>query len=224
MSLELGTRLDAYEILRLLGAGGMGEVYLARELRLEREVALKLFPHELTKDTHRVARFEQEARAASALSHPNICTIFALGEAADGRQFIAMEYVDGHTLRQRLSTGRVTVRETVDFAVQIVSGVAAAHSRLIVHRDLKPDNVIVRQDGLVKIVDFGLAKLLVSSAGSSASTTAMAHTHAGSVVGTVSYMSPEQARGQEVDGRTDVWSVGVMLYEMVAGQVPFEQR
>ena len=159
MPLGPGSRLDAYELLQPLGAGGMGEVWLATELRLGRKLALKLLPSDLTRDPARVSRFEQEARAASALSHPNVCTILALGETPDGQHYIAMEYVDGETLRKRIAGGRHTIREAVDIAVQIASALAAAHAAGIVHRDIKPENVIVRPDGFVKVLDFGLAKL-----------------------------------------------------------------
>src|SRR6188768_958246 len=154
-----GARLDAYEIVRPLGSGGMGEVWLVTEVRLGRKVALKVLPAELTRDPLRVQRFEQEARAASALNHPNVCTIHALGETADGQHYIAMEYVEGETLRQRLSTSRLTIRESLDITRQVAAALSAAHGAGIVHRDVKPENVMLRPDGLVKVLDFGLAKL-----------------------------------------------------------------
>jgi serine/threonine protein kinase/Tol biopolymer transport system component len=222
MALQPGTNLGPYEILSLIGAGGMGEVYLAREIRLGRRVALKVLPAEFTADPQRIVRFEQEARSASALSHPNICTIFALGELPDGRRFIAMEYIDGHTLRHRLTAERVSLREALDISSQIASGVSAAHTLGIIHRDLKPENVLIRPDGLVKVVDFGLAKLALARESEGGGTTYLdAKTDPGSAVGTIAYMSPEQARAQEVDARTDTWSLGVLLYEMVAGRSPF---
>jgi eukaryotic-like serine/threonine-protein kinase len=221
MPLGPGSRLDAYELLQPLGAGGMGEVWLATELRLGRKLALKLLPSDLTRDPARVSRFEQEARAASALSHPNVCTILALGETPDGQHYIAMEYVDGETLRKRIAGGRHSIREAVDIAVQIASALVAAHAAGIVHRDIKPENVIVRPDGFVKVLDFGLAKLAPAASSAVESTPTAFCTDAGTVVGTVAYMSPEQARGQQVDFRTDIWSAGVVLYEMVAGRSPF---
>ena len=159
MALEPGARLDAYEIVRPLGAGGMGEVWLATELRLGRKVALKILPADLTRDPARVQRFEQEARAASALNHPNVCTIHALSETSDGQHYIAMEYVEGETLRQRLSTTGLSIREALDIAIQVAAALSAAHVAGIVHRDIKPENVMLRPDGFVKVLDFGLAKL-----------------------------------------------------------------
>jgi Tol biopolymer transport system component len=223
MPLEPGARLDAYEIVRPLGSGGMGEVWLATEVRLGRKVALKLLPADVTRDASRVMRFEQEARAASGLSHPNVCTIHALGETPDGLRYIAMEYVEGETLRQRLATTRVSIRAALDIAIQVAAALSAAHASGIVHRDIKPENVMVRPDGFVKVLDFGLAKLAPSPAevAGADSTRLALKTEAGVVVGTAAYMSPEQARGQEVDARTDIWSLGVLLYETVAGRSPF---
>jgi serine/threonine-protein kinase len=223
MPLEPGVRLDAYEIVRPLGSGGMGEVWLATEVRLGRKVALKLLPSDLTREASRVLRFEQEARAASALNHPNVCTIHALGETPDGLRYIVMEYVEGETLRERLSTTRLTIPTALEIAMQVAAALGAAHAAGIVHRDLKPENVMVRPDGLVKVLDFGLAKLAPAGAdvASAAATRTGLKTEAGVVVGTATYMSPEQARGQEVDARSDIWSLGVLLYEMVAGRSPF---
>ena len=222
MALQPGTTLGPYEIVSLLGVGGMGEVYLAREVSLGRNVALKVLPSDFTHDVHRVARFEQEARSASALSHPNICTIYALGELSDGRRFIAMEHVAGETLRHRLTTSRLAVREAVDIGTQIAAALSAAHSAGIVHRDIKPENVMLRPDGFVKVLDFGLAKLTVpSDSAATASTQTAFRTDAHTVLGTIAYMSPEQARGQQVDARSDVWALGVVLYEMAAGHSPF---
>jgi Tol biopolymer transport system component len=221
MPIGPGSRLDAFEIVALLGSGGMGEVWLARDLKLERQVALKVLPPDLTQDPSRVARFQQEARAASALNHPNVCTIYALGETPDGQQFIAMEYVEGDTLRQGPAGRPVTLGLALDVAVQIASALTAAHAAGVVHRDLKPENVMLRPDGIVKVLDFGLAKLMSALDAKGQSTLTAFRTDAGRVVGTVDYMSPEQARGQIVDARTDVWSLGVLLYEMVAGRTPF---
>src|SRR5918994_5367813 len=212
MSLVPGTRLDNYEIVRALGAGGMGEVWLAKDLRLERHVALKLLPLDLTSDPTRVKRFEQEARAASALNHPNVCTIHALGVADDGRHYIAMEYVEGQTLRERLTRGALKRKEMLDIAIQIASALTAAHAAGVVHRDLKPENVVLRPDGFVKVLDFGLAKLVAVESDPTIPTRTVLHTDLGTAVGTVSYMSPEQARGERVDARTDVWALGVVLY------------
>ena len=199
----------------------MGEVYLAKDLRLERQVALKLLPRDLTADPTRVKRFEQEARAASALNHPNVCTIHALGVAADGRHFIAMEYVEGQTLRERFVRGSLKRRESFDIAIQIASALTAAHASGIIHRDLKPENVVLRPDGFAKVLDFGLAKLVATESDPELATRTVLHTDAGTAVGTVAYMSPEQARAEYVDVRTDIWAVGVVLYEMVAGRRPF---
>jgi serine/threonine protein kinase len=223
MALGPGSRLDTYEIVRPLGSGGMGEVWLATEVRLGRKVALKVLPPDLTRDPVRVHRFEQEARAASALNHPNVCHIYALGETGDGQHYIAMEYVEGETLRQRLSTSRLTIRESLDIAIQVAAALSTAHAAGIVHRDIKPENVMLRPDEFVKVLDFGLAKLApaaLETAGGERTHTVL-KTDAGTVVGTAAYMSPEQARGQPVDARTDIWSLGVLLYEMVAGRSPF---
>jgi eukaryotic-like serine/threonine-protein kinase len=218
-----GSRLDAYEIVRPLGSGGMGEVWLATEVRLGRKVALKVLPSDLTRDPLRVQRFEQEARAASALNHPNVCTIHALGQTSDSQHYIAMEYVEGETLRQRLATTRQSIREALDVAIQVAAALSAAHSAGVVHRDIKPENVMLRPDGFVKVLDFGLAKLAPAApdiTGADTTRTVL-KTEAGMVVGTTAYMSPEQARGQEVDARTDIWSLGVLLYEIVARRLPF---
>ena len=204
MPLSPGSRLDAYDIVRPLGSGGMGEVWLATEMRLGRKVALKVLPADLTRDPLRVDRFEQEARAASALNHPNVCTIHALGETADGQHYIAMEYVEGETLRRRLSNGQLSIREALDIAIQVAAALSAAHAAGVIHRDIKPENVMLRPDGLVKVLDFGLAKLAPSPteiAGADTTRTVL-KTEIGLVVGTTTYMSPEQARGQEVDART----------------------
>jgi eukaryotic-like serine/threonine-protein kinase len=221
MSVGPGSRLDAYEIIRPIGSGGMGEVWLATETRLGRHVALKVLPADLTRDASRVRRFEQEARAASALNHPNVCTIFALGETNDGERYIAMEYVEGETLRRRLTTSRPSLREAIDIAIQVAAALSVAHAAGIAHRDIKPENVMLRPDGVVKVLDFGLAKLAPLAPEGTDTTRLDVHTDAGTVVGTAAYMSPEQARGQQVDARTDIWSLGVLLYELVAGRSPF---
>ena len=217
MLLAPETELGPFEIVRLLGVGGMGEVYAARDRQLSRSVALKVLRADLA-EPHRHARFEREALAASALNHPNTCHTYSRGETADGRPYIAMEYVDGETLDQRL-VEPLSLPDALDIAIQIASALTAAHSAGIVHRDIKPGNVIVRPDRLVKVLDFGLAKLVRSPTaftrhGPTQST-------AESFVGTPGYMSPEQARGHAVDARTDVWALGVLLYEMVAHRPPF---
>ena len=211
----IGSEISHYKILSLLGRGGMGEVYLAQDTRLGRNVALKLLPIEFTRDHERVQRFRQEARAASALNHPNIITIFAIDEV-DGTHFIATEFIDGITLRQRLSDSTMNTNEAIDVALQIAYALAEAHAAGIIHRDIKPENVMVRRDGIVKVLDFGLAKLNASPEGLQSF-----QTEAGKVMGTPSYMSPEQIRGMAVDTRSDIFSLGVVLYEMVAGRVPF---
>src|SRR5437667_6224897 len=221
----VGQRIAHYEILALLGSGGMGEVYLAQDVKLGRKVALKLLPTLFTRDEDRLRRFEQEARAASALDHPNVCVIHEVGETADGRHFIVMEYVDGVTLRQHTTETRIKLGEGFDIAVQIASALTAAHAAGIVHRDIKPENIMLRRDGYVKVLDFGLAKLIERRAAqvdTDAPTAAKVKTDPGTVMGTVSYMSPEQARGKEVDARSDIFSLGVVLYELVAGRAPFE--
>ena len=218
-----GQRVSHYEVLCLVGEGGMGEVYLARDTALGRRVALKLLPDYFVRDESRMRRFKQEARAASVLNHPNVCVIHEVGET-DGRPFIAMEYVEGPTLRQRLAKGPLAPREAVDIAVQIADALTAAHDAGIIHRDIKPENVVLRPDGYIKVLDFGLAKLSDRPEGfdSQTATTLLRTSTPGLVMGTVAYMSPEQARGVSVDNRTDIWSLGVVLYEMLSGRVPFE--
>ncbi|MFY9610461.1 MAG: protein kinase [Blastocatellia bacterium] len=226
MSKELqpNTMLSHYRIVSRIGAGGMGEVYLAEDVRLGRKVALKILNADLTKHEDRVRRFEQEARAASALSHPNILTIFDIGTEVS-THFIATEYIDGPTLRSLLTRARMKLGEVLDVALQAAGALAAAHAAGIIHRDIKPENIMVRADGLVKVLDFGLAKLIETQAPSTdsvARTIARANTDPGTVMGTAAYMSPEQARGQSVDARTDIFSLGVVIYEMIAGRAPFE--
>ena len=219
----LGQKIGHYQIVSLLGVGGMGEVYLAEDTLLERRVALKVLATELRDKKEQLQRLEQEARAASALNHPNILTIYEIGEAND-THYIAAEYVGGETLRECLNRDRFTVSETLDIAIQIVSALETAHQAGIVHRDVKPENVILRKDGLVKLLDFGIAKLAQGPIGdleTEALTQALVKTDPGMVLGTVGYMSPEQVRGQIVDGRADEWSLGVMLYEMLTGRLPF---
>ncbi|HKP85319.1 MAG TPA: protein kinase [Blastocatellia bacterium] len=217
-------QISHYRILNKLGAGGMGEVYLAEDVSLRRKVALKLLSAEFTRNEDRLRRFEQEAQAASALNHPNILTIYAVGHQ-DGAHFIATEYIEGETLRHRLLRERVTVREALDIAVQVASALSASHQAGIIHRDIKPENIMIRPDGYVKVLDFGLAKLTEQPSASSdtqAPTIAKANTDPGTIMGTINYMSPEQARGRVTDARSDIFSLGVVVYEMVAGRPPFE--
>lgn len=224
MSLSPGTRLGPYEIRSKIGEGGMGEVYLAHDLRLDRKVALKTLPAELASDHDRMRRFTQEAYAASALNHPNIITIYEMGDEG-GCHFIVNEFIDGITLRQHLSGGPIDVQKVLNIAIQIAGALEEAHAAGIIHRDIKPENVMIRRNGHVKVLDFGLAKLTEASRSeepdTEAITRAMAQTEAGVVVGTWQYMSPEQARGKAIDVRTDIWSLGVVMYEMAAGRPPF---
>jgi serine/threonine protein kinase len=224
-------RIGHYRIIGRLGRGGMGEVYKARDTKLERDVALKILPAAAVTDPDRLQRFKQEARATSALNHPNITTIHDIGESEDGKHFITIEYIDGETLRQRLDAGRMDLPDVLDFASQIAEGLQAAHAAGVVHRDLKPENIMVRSDGIVKILDFGLAKLTSGRApnGGSADDTLLQSsrsgvTQPGMVMGTVSYMSPEQARGEEVDFRSDIFSFGSIVYEAAAGTKPFRSE
>jgi len=222
--LSIGADLSHYRIVKQLGAGGMGEVYLAEDTRLDRKVALKLLPAEFTQDEDRVRRFIQEAKAASALNHPNIITIYEIGQE-QGAHYIATEFIDGQTLRQRMLPERMSLALALDLAMQTASALVAAHEAGIVHRDIKPENVMVRRDGIVKVLDFGLAKLTerpATEVNIDAPTAAKIETDPGTVMGTASYMSPEQARGQKLDARTDIFSLGVVLYEMIAGRSPFE--
>ena len=211
MTLAPGSTLGPYAIRAELGHGGMGVVYTAQDPRLKRQVAIKLLTADLTRDETAKQRFLQEAQAASALDHPNICTIHEINETPDGQLYLVMAYYEGETLKERIERGPLALDEAVDIAMQVGQGLAKAHAAGITHRDIKPANLMVTADGTVKILDFGLAKL----AG------AEGVTQTGTTVGTVAYMSPEQARGQEVDHRTDIWSLGVVLYEMLTGQQPF---
>jgi serine/threonine protein kinase/TolB-like protein len=224
-AIAAGTRLAHYDIISLLGAGGMGEVYVAEDTRLRRRVAIKLLVPELTRDERNLRRFEQEARAASALNHPNILTIYEFGQF-DGLCFIASELIEGSTLRQRMAKGRLELHVTIDIAIQIASALSAAHACGIVHRDIKPDNVIVRTDGIVKVLDFGIAKLSESRVGETIRHRAFALSSStsepGMIRGTVKYMSPEQARGISVDARSDIFSLGSVIYEMVTGRAAFD--
>ncbi|HJZ66610.1 MAG TPA: protein kinase [Blastocatellia bacterium] len=222
MSITADTRLGRYEIRSKLGEGGMGEVYLAVDTELDRTVAIKILPEALASDQQRLQRFIQEAKAASALNHPHILTIYEIGTIGASR-FIATEFIDGETLRDRISAG-MKLTDILEFSIQAAGALASAHAAGIIHRDIKPENIMVRRDGYIKLLDFGLAKLTESQASSGdteALTKAMVNTGAGTVMGTANYMSPEQAKGTTVDARTDLWSLGAVLYEMVTGHSPF---
>src|SRR5215213_7511782 len=218
-----GQRVKHYQIVNLIGEGGMGEVYLATDTILGRRVALKVLPTFVSKDPDRLRRFTQEARAASRLTHPNVCVVHEIGETDDGRPFIAMEYVEGMTLRQRMRNHNLKLGDVLDIAIQIADALTAAHEAGIVHRDIKPENVAIRSEGYVKILDFGLAKLTERHKGAMHATmsTLLFDSSPGTVIGTAAYMSPEQARGIPVDERTDIWGLGVVLYEMASGNPPF---
>jgi dipeptidyl aminopeptidase/acylaminoacyl peptidase len=223
MTLQAGTRLGPYEILSPLGAGGMGEVYRAQDTRLGREVAIKVLPSSFATDTDRLRRFEQEARAASALNHPNIVTLHDVGQH-DGAPYVVTELLEGETLRLRLSSGTLSARKATEYAIQIAQGLAAAHEKSIVHRDLKPENLFVTDDGRVKILDFGLAKLVQPEPTGQAQTsipTASQGTEPGVVMGTAGYMAPEQVKGLPADPRSDIFSFGATLYEMLSGRRAF---
>jgi serine/threonine-protein kinase len=222
MTLAAGTKFGHYEIRSQLGAGGMGEVYLAFDTELDRTVAIKILPESLASDQNRLQRFIQEAKAASALNHPNILTIHEIGGTGNTR-FIATEFIDGETLRRHMNSP-LKLTELLEIAIQSASALAAAHTAGIIHRDIKPENIMVRRDGYIKVLDFGLAKLTEpegSNTDGEAPTRAMVNTGAGTVMGTANYMSPEQAKGVHIDIRSDIWSLGVVLYEMVSSRVPF---
>jgi serine/threonine-protein kinase len=229
MTVAVGTHINQYKIIVRLGAGGMGEVYLAQDERLGRKVALKLLYGEVMESEDWVRRFEQEARAASALNHPNIITIYEVGQIG-ASHFISAEYIEGQTLRQQLKLGVMTTSEVLDIAIQTATALATAHKAGIIHRDIKPENIMLRPDGYVKVLDFGLAKFteqLLHSRNPSdpnAETQSVINTNPGAVMGTVSYMSPEQARGTGVDERTDIFSLGIVIYEMLTGRLPFEGK
>src|SRR5689334_7342047 len=215
-ALAVGSTLGPYRIIAEIGSGAMGDVYRARDSRLDRDLALKVLPSAFTNDAERVARFRREAKAASGLNHPNIVTIYEIGQI-DETWFIAEELIEGVTLRERLSSGRVSVQEAIEIGSQCAMALEAAHRAGIVHRDIKPENIMVRPDGVVKNVDFGLARI-----GEAGQTSPQA-TQAGSVIGTPRYMSPEQARGEKLDGRSDIFSLGAVLYELFTGQHAFRE-
>jgi serine/threonine protein kinase/Tol biopolymer transport system component len=225
-ALSPGAKLGRYEIRSQIGVGGMGEVYLAFDLTLDRKVALKVLPEDVASNRQRMQRFVQEAKAVSALNHPNIITIHEIG-TEPGAHFIATEFIDGDNLRHSLRRTPVTLIEAIDIAVQVASALASAHTAGIVHRDIKPENIMLRRDGIVKVLDFGLAKLTErwrKDEIDQDADTMMVQTEPGTIVGTTAYMSPEQARGQEIDTRTDIWSLGVVLYEMITGHTPFKSE
>ncbi|TSA20692.1 serine/threonine protein kinase, partial [bacterium] len=207
----LGETISHYKIIEKLGEGGMGIVYKAQDLTLDRLVALKFLPQDLVRDPEAKERFVHEAQAASALDHANICTVHEIGQH-DGQTFIVMGYYDGETLKRKIEQGSIPTNEVIGLICQVAEGLAKAHEAGIVHRDIKPANIIVTKDGVLKILDFGLAKVSGRTL----------HTKSGTTLGTVAYMSPEQARGEEIDARSDVWSLGITLYELLAGKRPFE--
>src|SRR5450432_4059639 len=224
MTLSAGTRLGPYEILSPLGAGGMGEVYRARDSKLKRDVAVKVLPQSLSADPDALARFEREALAVAALSHPNILAIHDFG-THEGTAYAVMELLEGETLGAKLATGPISQKQAVDYALQVAKGLSAAHEKGIVHRDLKPENLFVSKDGHLKILDFGLARMAgTASPGEQTSApTVSGHTEPGTVMGTVGYMSPEQVRGLPVDHRSDIFSFGAILYELLSGKRAFKR-
>src|SRR6202021_2126735 len=221
MALTSGTKLGPYEVQSPLGAGGMGEVYRARDSRRNRDVAIKILPASFSVDPERLQRFAQESRAAAALNHPNILSIYDIGEDR-GAPYVVSELLEGETLRDRLREGALSSRKAIEYAQQIARGLAAAHEKGIVHRDLKPENLFITNDGHAKILDFGLAKFIRPETVASDNTaTVQVATEAGTVLGTAGYMSPEQVRGKEADPRSDIFAFGAILYEMLSGKRAF---
>ncbi|HXZ18394.1 MAG TPA: serine/threonine-protein kinase, partial [Candidatus Acidoferrales bacterium] len=223
MTLVSGTKLGPYEIAAPIGAGGMGEVYRARDTRLGRDVAVKVLPEALAKDADRLRRFEQEARTIAALNHPNILAIHDIG-THQGAPFLVSELLEGQSLREILDAGPLPLRRSIEYALGIARGLSAAHEKGIVHRDLKPENVFITRDGRVKVLDFGLAKLVTAAeVQDAAATLTSPATLPGTVMGTVGYMSPEQVRGEPTDARSDIFSFGAVLYEMLTGKRAFQR-
>jgi eukaryotic-like serine/threonine-protein kinase len=220
MPLVPGTKISQYEIVSPLGAGSMGEVYRARDMRLDRDVAIKVIPELVSLDPERLLRFEQEAKAAAALNHPNILAVYQMGTYL-GMPYLVSELLEGKTLTEFIRRGPLTLRKAINLGVQIAHGLAAAHDKGIVHRDLKPDNLFVTIDGRVKILDFGLAKVILPR--QSAHNLAVTITLPGVALGTIGYMSPEQVRGQSTDQRADIFALGAILYEMVMGRQTFQR-
>src|SRR5262249_3787520 len=225
MSLQIGQHLGSYEITALLGKGGMGEVYRARDKKLKREVAIKVLPDEFSRDCERIARFKREAEVVASLNHPHIATIYHIEQAAES-QLLILEFVQGETLADRISRGPIPVDEALTLARQIAEALEAAHERGIIHRDVKPANIKITSEAQVKVLDFGLAKALQSEATnahlSNSPTLSVAATMQGVILGTAAYMSPEQAKGRTVDRRTDIFAFGCVLYEMLVGRPAFE--
>src|SRR5688572_5373198 len=223
MTIAAGTKLGRYEIRSQLGAGGMGEVYLARDSKINRDVAIKVLPRAFSSDAERLRRFELEVEATGKLNHPNILSVYDV-ETHDGSPYVVYELLEGETLRERLSGGALSSRKAVDYALQIANGLTAAHEKGIIHRDLKPENIFITNEGRVKILDFGLAKLREPTLDAEAQTdvpTRKVNTDPGAVMGTVGYMSPEQVRAERLDHRSDIFSVGVILYEILSGKRAF---
>ena len=233
MTIKTGSRIGSYEILAPLGAGGMGEVWRAHDTRINRDVAIKVLPEEVTANPGRLARFEQEAQAAGALNHPNILTVFEMG-THEGHPYLVTELLEGESLREKLGDTRrgsasgehLSIRKALELGTQLATGLAAAHEKGIVHRDLKPENIFVTSDGRVKILDFGLAKLTTAAGEENVTNaqTAQRQTSPGTVMGTAGYMAPEQVRGQSADQRSDIFACGVVLYEMLSGRRAFDGR
>src|ERR1700733_12114136 len=221
MPLVPGTKLDGYEVLGLLGSGGMGEVYRARDSVLKREVAIKVLPAFISQDPERLRRFEQEAQAAAALNHPNILAVYQFGKV-NGAPYLIAELLEGETLRRQLDRAPISTRKSMEYGVQIACGLGAAHEKGIVHRDLKPENLFITKDGRIKILDFGLAKLIQTPSIAHGDAPTLSHqTEPGMLMGTAGYMSPEQVRGTNVDHRADIFAFGAVLYEMISGNSAF---